>query len=448
MVITEKITSVSRFFILILGLIQLFSNNSFAQNPHRGIYTSKVDTIVFNEMGADYLSYFNTHDGRIGTLRKINENLFSLGNINEKPDSTGKHDTATLQFSRDNKTIVIKNIQGKVMTYHKLTYTERYVSIPVGGNIILNAKLVIPNVAHQVPLVIVAHGSELMTNDFYKESYLFASWGIATLVFEKRGVGKSTGEPGPDIFLQAEDIAEAAKFGAALPEVDGNKIGLWAFSQGGWVAPLALIHQPLLHFAMILSGPATTAFEEEIAGIDKSLRFYGYRDADISKATDLLSEIYLTVQHFDNWKNLDTLKNKYKGELWYPVMIKQSLISSYFLGDKAEYVKSHYKELVNANTYTHWCFYDPARYISRIRVPVIWMYGSEDKSIPVESSVKILNVLQLDYHNNSDIYLLKRVNHAAYIDEHTGVEDYAHVKFISPEYLALMKGWLIKNGVL
>lgn len=432
----------------LLLLLFFYSAYGKAQFLHSGIYVSRQDTIVFNEMKDDYLSYFNTQSGRIGSLKKMDDARFLLGRFNKKPDSLKADVACIIQFLPGGKTVVFQRPDGKRTTYHKGNYVEKYVSIPVSDSVVLGAKLVIPAAPHPLPLLVVAHGSESVSNDFYKESYLFASWGIATLVIDKQGFGNSTGKPNPDIFTQADDLAAVALYGSRLPEIDPQKIGLWGFSQGGWVSPLAIIHQPLFHYALILSGPATTAFEEELAGIRKSLAFYGFKKPDIQNATDLLSEIYLTLQHEKNWQYLDSLKSRFQNRPWYPVMIKQSLICSYFLGENASYIKDHFTELVSRDPYRNWCFYDPARYINRIKVPVLWIYGSEDKSIPVEASRDILNRSRLDFGNTFTVGWLQGVNHAGYIDGHAGVEDYDRVQYVSPEYLHMMKRWLKKNGIL
>lgn len=431
-----------------LLIVLLFSNGAIAQSNHEGIYASKKDTVIFNEMNNDYLSYFNTRSGRIGTLLKNNTGMYFLGNMNQRPDSSKKIYSASLQFENNNQKLIFKDSTGKLTDFKKTACLVKYVPIKTGDGVILNAKLVIPQTGHKVPLIIVAQGSEQVSNDFYKESYLFASWGVATLVFDKRGVGKSGGKPEPDIFLQAEDVSAAARMAATLLEIDAQKIGVWGFSQGGWVTPLAIIHQPIIHFSIILSGPATTALEEEIVGIRKSLLFFGFQKNEIENATSLVTEIYLTVQHPENWQNLDTLKERFKNEKWYPVMIKQSLICSYFLGPNADYVKSHFNDLVASNSYSHWCFYDPSRYIGRVHIPVLWLYGSEDKSIPVEESIAILQNVKTNLQSPFTIKLLKGVNHAGYIDKHTGVEDYDHVSYISPEYLQTMKNWLKSNRIM
>jgi alpha-beta hydrolase superfamily lysophospholipase len=434
--------------ILILFFVIFASSAGLAQPNRSGIYVSSKDTIVINETKNDYLTYCNISNGRSGALAKGPSKLFYLGPKNKRPDSSGKDHVATLSFDNDNRSLVFRALRAKPESYHKLECSVKYFYIEASDGVMLSAKLVMPPARPKVPLVIIAQGSEQLSNDVYKESYLFASWGLATLIFEKRGVGKSGGKPEPDIFTQSNDISAAARIAASLPGIDSLRIGIWGVSQGGWVTPLAIIHQPVIRFAMILSGPATTAFEEEIAGIRKSLSFFGFKSSEIEQATSLLSEIYLTVEHADNWKNLDVLKNRFKEEKWYAVMIKQSLICSYFLGPNAEYIKSNFKALVEGNSYVRWCFYNPYRYLSRVQVPTLWMYGSEDKTIPVSESRNILQGIVAKCHRPFTIRYIKGMNHAAFMDLHTGVEDYDNAEFVSVEYLRAMHDWLRKNKVI
>jgi pimeloyl-ACP methyl ester carboxylesterase len=58
--------------------------------------------------------------------------------------------------------------------------------------------------------------------------------GVGVATFDRRGEGESEGEPTRDRFeAQARDALAVA---AAL---ETRRVGLWGFSQGGWVAPLA-----------------------------------------------------------------------------------------------------------------------------------------------------------------------------------------------------------------
>ena len=82
---------------------------------------------------------------------------------------------------------------------------------------------------------------------------------IAVFYFNKRGVGKSTGNwKWGSIEQQAEDTLAAVEYLRSLPEIDPDNIGLLGHSQGGWVVQLAGSLDPRIAHVVSLAGPAVT----------------------------------------------------------------------------------------------------------------------------------------------------------------------------------------------
>ena len=87
----------------------------------------------------------------------------------------------------------------------------------------------------------IVHGSEAYSAvDHYSEPYMYAANGFATLAFDKRGTGESDGK-----YLQnfhvLDDVVAAVRWLREQPGIDGNRIHLAGYSQGGWIAPLAAL---------------------------------------------------------------------------------------------------------------------------------------------------------------------------------------------------------------
>jgi dipeptidyl aminopeptidase/acylaminoacyl peptidase len=95
------------------------------------------------------------------------------------------------------------------------------------------------------PAVIFVHGSgaaDRESNRFYAD--LFARHGIATLIYDKRGVGASTGDWR---YVHLNDLAEDALAGVQLlkcrKDINPNQIGIFGGSQGGGWLRLPLLAQ-------------------------------------------------------------------------------------------------------------------------------------------------------------------------------------------------------------
>jgi pimeloyl-ACP methyl ester carboxylesterase len=106
-------------------------------------------------------------------------------------------------------------------------------------NAALSGTFYTPAGAPPWPLVVMAHGfsaTRAMTADKY--AAVLRSAGLAVLLYDHRGFGRSGGEPRLQInpWVQARGYRDAITFGATLKGVDASRIGIWGDSFSGGVA--------------------------------------------------------------------------------------------------------------------------------------------------------------------------------------------------------------------
>ncbi len=90
--------------------------------------------------------------------------------------------------------------------------------------------------AARVPAIVMAHGFSAvkeMRLDRFAEA--FAAAGLASVVFDYRGLGASDGEPRQDLdpSAQLRDYRHAISFARRRPEIDPERIGVWGSSYSG-----------------------------------------------------------------------------------------------------------------------------------------------------------------------------------------------------------------------
>ncbi len=95
------------------------------------------------------------------------------------------------------------------------------------------------------PTIVMAHGFSAV-KEMYLDKYaeVFAAAGLNALVFDNRNFGASDGEPRQEIdpWAQVRDYRHAITWATTLPEVDGDRIGVWGSSySGGHVLVVAAI---------------------------------------------------------------------------------------------------------------------------------------------------------------------------------------------------------------
>ena len=157
---------------------------------------------------------------------------------------------------------------GRTSTGTRISATRTRVSFR-GAGVRLVGKVTSPTTPGHHPALAIVHGSEAGDRDMYDLFVNFyVSLGYVVLTYDKRGVGDSTGfyvelATAANIDNLAGDAVAALHVLAGRKDVDPARLGLEGGSQAGWVIPRAAAKSPLVHFAVILSGPAMSVGEEE-----------------------------------------------------------------------------------------------------------------------------------------------------------------------------------------
>lgn len=205
------------------------------------------------------------------------------------------------------------------------------------GDVRLAFTLDLPPGRPPFPAVVFAHGSGRITRG--QLAWAAAEWnrlGFATLRFDKRGVGGSTGAysgvgvRNSDVMLGllASDVVAGVRFLRTRQEIDSRRIGLFGNSQAGWILPQAARQLGDAAFMVLYSGPVCSV------GLEN---YY----SDLAEFTTRpLSEVYPLLPAF-------------KGPPGY----------------------------------------DPVPTLRAVNTPALWLLGTDDRSIPIETTLQNLKVL-------------------------------------------------------
>lgn len=124
-----------------------------------------------------------------------------------------------------------------------------------GGGLVLHGTVVskagVPG--PQPGIVLIGGSGSGPRQEYQQEAEAFARAGITTLVYDKRTVGYSVLHR--DFGLLADDALAGVRLLQARSGVNPRQVGLWGFSEGGWVAPLAASRSADVAFVVTIGGP-------------------------------------------------------------------------------------------------------------------------------------------------------------------------------------------------
>lgn len=138
----------------------------------------------------------------------------------------------------------------------------------------------------------LVHGSGRQPRDeyrFYARQY--ARHGIATLAYDKRGSGASTGDVDAATYeILAADAASGLEAVRQHPAIDEARVGLWGLSEGEWVAPLAAARTTPA-FLVLVSPSAMSPAEQVAHETGELVRRAGFGDDSAREARTLYARL-------------------------------------------------------------------------------------------------------------------------------------------------------------
>jgi dienelactone hydrolase len=125
------------------------------------------------------------------------------------------------------------------------------------------------------PGVVFVHGAGTGRFDtaFLEQAHALAASGIVAMVPNKRLDTYTTRHR--DYVLMAADYAASVDVLQSLPGVDPDAVGIYAESEGGWIAPVMAAQDPSIAFVVLVSSPVVPPREQAAFAVDSYLRNTG-----------------------------------------------------------------------------------------------------------------------------------------------------------------------------
>lgn len=253
------------------------------------------------------------------------------------------------------------------------------------GDVTLAGTLLIPAAkgkGGKRPAVVFTHGGGPQLREvMWGLGYLYAARGFAVLSYDKRGVGKSTGNWREASFEDlADDAVAAAKFLQTRSEVNPKQIGFWGLSQGGWIAPLAASRFPDAAFAIALSGGGLSPAEQELLDSEYELSKAGFAANEVKDALAfqrLKNEIIASPPSDAKWDEYARARAIAKDKKWY----RQPGIDVRGPEKRDDPFWAYMRKF-----YT----YDPAPTLRASRAPLLAIFGELDTPEGVKANVRAI----------------------------------------------------------
>ena len=316
-------------------------------------------------------------------------------------------------------------------------YMIKEVSFPgASDEVTLSGELTMPNKGASFPAIILIAGSGpydrnenisghkilLVLSDYLTRR------GYAVLRYDKRGIGKSSGDyKNSTIKDFAADAAAALCWLKTDPNVDSTRVGYMGHSSGGYVAPLAA-QEETATFIVLLASPAEGLGDTLIRQNEDIAHAQGKDDAWIQLHQTWIHEFIdifrSATDPNEAHKQADVAYTKYQKELGLP---KNELNN--FLA-------------VLPPAWIIWALqYDPLPALDAYNGPVLAMFGGRDLQVSASRNAPIMKEMLIN--NNSNVVIFPTLNHLFQPAKTGAPEEYVSIETTFDENaMIVIADWL------
>jgi alpha-beta hydrolase superfamily lysophospholipase len=200
----------------------------------------------------------------------------------------------------------------------------------------------------------------------------WARLGYAVLIYDKRGAGASGGDwLTSSLDDLADDATAAVRYLQSRRDIRADRVGFWAHSQGGWVAPHAIARGAPVAFLAATAGGAVSPLAVERHDYGATLDHLNVVGAERERA-DALVESYFSYLRGDiDLAGMRAALALVREAPWYRPLGINRVIPEQAVSAQWRWVPT----------------YDPVVDIAALDIPVLAVLGGEDRPSLVSSTV-------------------------------------------------------------
>ncbi|MGD0111416.1 MAG: alpha/beta hydrolase [Armatimonadota bacterium] len=317
------------------------------------------------------------------------------------------------------------------------------------------ATLTYPKSAGPFPAVVLITGSGPQDRDetvFGQKPFLVLAdsltrQGIAVLRADDRGVGGSTGDRSK---ATTEDYAGDALAGVAYlktrKEIDPTRIGLIGHSEGADIAPIAATRSADVAFIVLLAPSGMDGAQIILAQQGLILKAEAAPDDVVAK------QVADTAEYLDVARQIkdDAAAEKRIWEITAARLAgmtdEQRKAAGITDASAASEVEAIVKQMLNP-WFRFFITYDPRPALSRVKVPVLALWGEKDLQVPPKQNLPpVEGALRLGGNQHYVVKELPGLNHFFQTAKTGSPSEYARIEeTMSPVALKTVGDWIVEQ---
>jgi pimeloyl-ACP methyl ester carboxylesterase len=293
----------------------------------------------------------------------------------------------------------------------------------------LRGTLTLPDGDGPWPGLATVHGATGSLRDFrlfvHLERLLVPA-GFAILRYDRRGSGDSEGDfASADFRLLGADAAAALAALAAEPGLDSSRLGLFGFSQGGWICPEAATQTDLVRFMVLVGACGVTPADQMSFAAELQLRGVGFDESVIRHALTVRRLVDDGTRGAADRDEVVAALRSARTEAWF---------DGAFLPMPTEWSPEP--------AGSKWALemdYDVRPALRALGMPVLLIHGDHDRWVPIDESERVWREA---FGGRSDQLSTARIPGTGHFPTLARGQEGEDLAPFSPDYEALVLRWL------
>jgi alpha-beta hydrolase superfamily lysophospholipase len=250
---------------------------------------------------------------------------------------------------------------------------------------------------HAAAALVQGSGGEGRWALAYVADYL-ARHGIVALVYDKRGAGASSGDWRTATMDDlAGDARAAVDVLARRADVDPARLGIYGHSQGAELAPQVAAGDSAIRWVAAADGPVGPEYQQDLFRVD-TLLAKTYSGGELSDAEKVYAEF---VDAARNGASHDALRADIAKAG------KAAWLEDLDIPDDSSWIWSWYRQIGNYDNSAAW---------SRVTVPVLLLFGADDRLVPRQQTIaETTRLLKTAGNSDVTVHIFSGADHTLHV---------------------------------
>jgi pimeloyl-ACP methyl ester carboxylesterase len=274
--------------------------------------------------------------------------------------------------------------------------------------------------------------------------------GLAVLRFDKRGVGKSTGDYASATSRDfADDVLAGIECLKTRKDIDASRIGLIGHSEGGMIASMLAAESKDVAFIVLMAGVVQTAVNDLVAQTAKQMKADGASDELLTQDRELRTHIFEIIKQEADAKvvkaTLLTLMQDYWNHLPEPLKLESEKIPFAITESNINGMI----DVFNSAWYRYFISCKPTGFLKQIKVPVLAIYGDCDWVTSSQPSIAVITkALKVAKNSNLTAIEFSNMNHWLQTCKSGALAEYSTIEeAISSVALKTISDWILSKNL-